>query len=65
MGGGDGGVIGSALARPGAPAKAAKPIAAADALVTINLLMFMRFPFRIGVPLPTYAGGNSEQVGAV
>ncbi|TDZ79280.1 hypothetical protein DE4585_03016 [Mycobacteroides salmoniphilum] len=64
MGGGDGGV-GSALARPGAPANTAKPIAAADALVTINLLMFMRCPFRIGVPDPTYAGGNSGQVSAV
>ncbi|QCH23053.1 hypothetical protein DSM43276_01300 [Mycobacteroides salmoniphilum] len=61
MGGGDGGVIGSALARPGAPAKAAKPIAAADALVTINLLMFMRCPFLIGVPFPTYAGSRSGE----
>lgn len=61
MGGGDGGVIGSAVARPGAPAKAAKPIAAADALVTINLLMFMRCPFRIGVPFPTYAGSRNGE----
>lgn len=54
MGGGGGGPMGSALARPCAPAKVAKPMAAADAVVTINLLIFMRCPsesdFLVGFP---------------
>ncbi|ALR11148.1 hypothetical protein MYCSP_06365 [Mycobacteroides saopaulense] len=45
MGGGGGGVMGSALATPCAPANVASPIAAADAAVTINLLMFMLLMF--------------------